>query len=99
MGYRLGEEFLVKMADAGSIGMPFLMAQQGFPDCLTRNYLKTMALRGASTDVKIVRFHFSQFDAMVYSFVPGLVGGVLLGGLVAKWCCLTDKSAMQRLQC
>ncbi|CAK9028380.1 unnamed protein product [Durusdinium trenchii] len=58
VGYRLGEEFLVKMADASAIGMPFLMAQ----------------------------FHFSQFDALVYNFVPGLVGGVLLGGLVAKWC-------------
>ena len=58
VGYRLCEDFLSKLADAGAIAMPFMMAQ----------------------------FHFSQFDALIFSMVPQLVGGVLLGGLVAKWC-------------
>eukprot|EP00437_Effrenium_voratum_P027236 CAMPEP_0181399434 /NCGR_PEP_ID=MMETSP1110-20121109/1592_1 /TAXON_ID=174948 /ORGANISM="Symbiodinium sp., Strain CCMP421" /LENGTH=614 /DNA_ID=CAMNT_0023521491 /DNA_START=35 /DNA_END=1877 /DNA_ORIENTATION=+ len=58
VGYRLGEETLNKLSDAGVIGMPFMMAQ----------------------------FHFSQFDAFIFNFVPMLVGGVLLGGVVANLC-------------
>ena len=58
VGYRLCEDFLVKLADCGAIAMPFMMAQ----------------------------FQFSQFHAMVFQFIPQLVGGVLLGGLIAKFC-------------
>lgn len=58
VGYRLAEDFLVKLADCSAIGMPFMMAQ----------------------------FQFSQFHALVFQFIPQLVGGVLLGGLVASLC-------------